>query len=270
MAKQLRPDGFDAMLADHKASSHYFEETDGSHRRWSELSAEGKLAYIARDAAFSDVPFERFAAAVRNVLGGLPGAAREEAALRLVLRSEQELHAVAELLPPDERLEGTPLPERVQDALAEARPGPSRAEERPAAEASLVDRLVGSLRECKGMLERVQGEWEGLSEPPWEEIQRAAVVLDEAVGRQQQQAGLTDYQIYDSHLAVIEKPEAFGDAFERLARTAEQKQMAAAFQEFVGDFTGTRGKDAYRQMLAEAASPAGPVKGKDKDQGIDR
>lgn len=260
MAKQRRPDGFDALLADHKASSHYFEETDGSHRLWSELSAEGKLAYIARDAAFADVPFERFAEAVRDVLGELPSAAREEAALRLALRSEQELHAIARLLPPDERLEGMPLPERVQEALAE---------ERPAAEASLVDRLVGSLRECKGMLERVQGEWEGQSEPPWEEIQRAAVVLDEAVGRQQRQAGLTDYQIYDSHLAVIEKLEAFGDAFERLARTAEQKQMAAAFQEFVGDFTGTREKDAYRQMVAEAAA-AGPVKGKDKDQGIER
>lgn len=133
MAKQREPAGFERMLADHRHSSHYFEEVDGSQHLWSELSAEGKLAYLAGDAVRCGVSFERFRAAVRDVLDKVPLAAREEAALRLALRNERELHAVAELLPPDERLEGTPLPERVQDALADAaaRPGSSRAEERP-------------------------------------------------------------------------------------------------------------------------------------------
>jgi hypothetical protein len=124
MANERRPDGFDALMAAQQNSHHYFEEIDGSYRSWRELSAEGKLSCIVNDAAFCDVSFERFAAAVRDVLGELPSAAREEAALRLALRSEQELHAVARLLLPDERLEGTPLPERVQEALADvaARP----------------------------------------------------------------------------------------------------------------------------------------------------
>jgi hypothetical protein len=209
MAKNQKRDGFDTLLADHKASSHYFEEADGSGLRlWSELSAEGKLSYIASDAALYDVPFERFAAAVRNVLGEVSPAAREEAALRLALRNEQELHAVAQLLPPDERLEGTPLPERVQDALADAaaRPGPNRAEERPGADTSLLQQLAASL-------------------------------------------------------------EAFGDEFERRAKTVEQKELAVAFQQFAGEFTGA-GADAYRRMLADAASVAAPER--DKDKGIER
>jgi hypothetical protein len=221
MAKRQQPDGFDLLLADHQNSSHYFVEADGSHRLWSELSAEGKLAYLAGDAALYDVPFERFRAAVREVLGEAT-AIREEAALRLALRSEKELHSVARLLPPDERLEGTPLPERVQDALAES-------EERPAAEAALVQQLAASLRERK--------------------------------------VRLADYVIYDTSEAVLDGLEAFGDEFERLARTPEQRQLAAAFQQFMGGFTGTGSRDAYQKMLAEAAAPE---KSKDKDNSIER
>lgn len=202
MAKKQQQDGFDLLRADRQNSSRYFEEADGSHRLWSELSAEGKLAYLAGDAALYDVPFERFRAAVREVLGEKVPAVREEAALRLALRSEKELHAVGRLLPPDERLEGTPLPERVQEALA------------------------ASLRERK--------------------------------------VRLADYMIYDTSEAVLERLEAFGDEFERLAKTVEQKDLAAAFQQFVCEFTGAAARDAYRQMLAEAASVA-PKRDKDKD-----
>jgi hypothetical protein len=229
MAKRQQPDGFDLLLADHQNSSHYFEEADGSHRLWSELSAEGKLAYLAGDAALYNVPFERFRAAVRDVLGEVGPAIREDAALRLALRSEKELHAVARLLPPDERLEGTPLPERVEEALAEARPGPSRMEERPVAERSLLQQLASLLRERK--------------------------------------VRLADYVIYDTSEAVLGGLEAFGDEFERLARTPEQQQLAAAFQQFVGEFTGTGSRDAYQKMLAEAAAPE---KSKDKDNSIER
>lgn len=215
MAKRQQPDGFDLLLADHQNSSHYFEEVDGSHRLWNELSAEGKLAYLAGDAAFYDVPFERFRAAVSEILGEEAPAIREEAALRLALRSEKELYAVGRLLPPDERLEGTPLPERVQEALAQV-------EARPAA----------SLRERK--------------------------------------VRLADYVIYDTSEAVLSNLKAVGDEFKRLARTPEQRQLAATFQQFVGEFTGTEPKDAYRQMLAERAAVAGLEQSKDKDKGIER
>ena len=123
MAKRRQPDGFDLLLADHQNISHNFEEADESHHLWSELSAEGKLAYLAGDAALYDVPFERFRAAA-------------------------------------------------------PRPGPSRAEERPAAEASLVQQLAASMRERK--------------------------------------VRLADYVIYDTSEAVLSSLDAFGDEFERL------------------------------------------------------
>src|SRR5581483_10932291 len=97
--EQRRVEGFQAILADHKHSDSYFEEMDGSHQPWQELSTEGKLTYLARDAVFYDVPFDYFAKAVREVLGDQPPAAREEAALRLLLAQSRELHALEKLLP---------------------------------------------------------------------------------------------------------------------------------------------------------------------------
>jgi hypothetical protein len=38
----------------------------------------------------------------------------------------------------------------------------------------------------------------------------------------------------------------------------------------VGEFTGARPRDAYRQMLAEKAAAAAPEKSKDKDKDIER
>src|SRR5438132_4347359 len=54
-----RVEGFHALLADHKHSSSYYEEMDGDWRQWPELSAEGKLSYLAGDAAYYDVPFHQ-------------------------------------------------------------------------------------------------------------------------------------------------------------------------------------------------------------------
>src|SRR5262245_28153984 len=94
-------DNFDAVFADHKHSSSSYEEINGTHRTWPELSAEGKLRYLVRDAVWAGVPFERFAAAARDFLGDVPAAGREEAALRLVLHQARELHGVERLMPPD-------------------------------------------------------------------------------------------------------------------------------------------------------------------------
>ena len=64
-----------------------------------------------------DVSFERFAAAVRDVLGDQPVAAREGASLRLLLRHARELRGLETLLPLDERTESTPLVERFKEML---------------------------------------------------------------------------------------------------------------------------------------------------------
>jgi len=118
MANTKQRDSFDAILADHKNSCHYFEELDGTRRIWRELYPEAKLGYVARDAVCDGVSFARLAEAVRDVLGELPEAAREEAALRLVLESERQSHQLAALLPPDDRLESVPQVERFQEVLA--------------------------------------------------------------------------------------------------------------------------------------------------------
>ncbi len=51
------------------------------------------------NAAASGVPFEPLAEVMRDALGDLPQAVREEAALRVALRYRQELHELWKLLP---------------------------------------------------------------------------------------------------------------------------------------------------------------------------
>jgi uncharacterized protein (UPF0335 family) len=114
-AEQHGVEGFHALLADHKHSSSYYEEMDGDWRQWPELSAEGKLSYLAGDAAYYDVPFHHFAEAVRDVLSDQPPAAREDAALRLLLSYARELQGLARLLPDNGRTEPTPLIDRFRE-----------------------------------------------------------------------------------------------------------------------------------------------------------
>jgi hypothetical protein len=110
-----RVEGFYALLADHKQSGSYYEEMDGDWRQWPELSAEGKLSYLAGDAAYYDVPFHHLAEAVRDVLSDQPPAAREDAALRLLLTHARELQGLARLLPDDGRTWPTPLIDRFRE-----------------------------------------------------------------------------------------------------------------------------------------------------------
>jgi hypothetical protein len=110
--------GFKALLASEQTNSFYLEEPDGSFRLWRDLSAEGRLEYIARDAALYDVPFEQFAEAVRESVNS---AAIEEGALRLAMRSVKELHDLEKLFPDDGRTEPPPpLVERVSELLNNA------------------------------------------------------------------------------------------------------------------------------------------------------
>jgi hypothetical protein len=116
-AEKRRLEGFEAKVASDKGNGYGMEDADGEYRAWNDLSAEGKLWQLAGNAAYSDVSFEAFAREARDVLGHLPPAAREEAALWLALRNEKELHQLAKLLPEHDRLEPYPLVEQLRDTL---------------------------------------------------------------------------------------------------------------------------------------------------------
>jgi hypothetical protein len=105
---------FKAMVEDSRNSpdNYFFDEMDGDSRPWADLSAAAKLEYISRYAAFSDVPFEPFAQVVKATIGDMG-----EAALRVMLDGQKELHAIAKLFPDDGRTEPTPLVERVKDMV---------------------------------------------------------------------------------------------------------------------------------------------------------
>jgi hypothetical protein len=109
-----RVEGFKAMVEDskHSPDNRLFEEMDGDRLPWAKLSATAKLGYIARDAALSDVGFEPFAEMVKDTIGDAV-----EAALRVVLDGQKELHAIAKLLPHDGRIEPAPLVEQVTEIL---------------------------------------------------------------------------------------------------------------------------------------------------------
>lgn len=106
--------GFQACLADLQSNGVYCEGPDGSWQLWPELSPEGKLHYIARDATLNDVPFDRFAEAARDLL---PPADLADAALRVTLSHQTELHQLAALLPDDRGTESTPLVDRLKEVL---------------------------------------------------------------------------------------------------------------------------------------------------------
>ncbi len=105
---------FKAMVENMKNSpdNYHFEEMNGDHVPWGDLSSAAKLQYIVRDAAISDVGFEPFAEVVKDTIGD-----GVEAVLRVVLESQRELHAIAELFPDDGRTESTPLVDRVKEML---------------------------------------------------------------------------------------------------------------------------------------------------------
>ncbi len=80
-------------------SSSLTRDIDGKWRTWQDLSAEGKVDFMLVNAAASGIPFEPLAKVMRDALGDLAPAVREEAALRVALRYRQELHELWKLLP---------------------------------------------------------------------------------------------------------------------------------------------------------------------------
>lgn len=146
---------FERLLDDYLSSNQSFLDADGHMRRWSELSAEGKVEHIARLAAIFDQPLSRFTDAVHDALDGQPLRTDEHACLRLSYDYARQLRG-------HERL---PLP------LAQH--GHATAASRP------------------------------------------------------------DLWLAGSIDPMLTQLEAIGDEFERLARSGEQRQLAAAFKEWI-------------------------------------
>ncbi len=114
MDEKQRVSGFKAILQSHKTNSYRLAEPDGSFELWQDLSSQGRLEQIARDAATYDVPFELFAEAVRD---SIEKPTLEDATFRLVLRYERELHDLEMLVPDDGQTGAMPLVRRVCDIL---------------------------------------------------------------------------------------------------------------------------------------------------------
>jgi len=117
MDMKQRLAGFETVLKMHRSSGDLYEERDGRWRQWDQLSAEAKTGYIARDAAFYDVPFERFAQAIRDMVENEPGPVRGEAYLRLALSNHKELHEVESLLPDNLGMDAISLVDRVSEVV---------------------------------------------------------------------------------------------------------------------------------------------------------
>ena len=152
MDEKRRLEGFQALVASDKSGSHFLEDKDGEHRRWPELSSEGKLEFIAGAAAMYDVPFERFAATVHAELGD--AASVTQAALHVALNYRKELHGLARLVPDDGRTEPTPLVERFQEIL----------EYKPPERAGLL--AYDATESVKTQLESFMDEFERLAKSP--------------------------------------------------------------------------------------------------------
>jgi hypothetical protein len=166
MDEKHRQSGFKALLASHKTRWCHLEDADGDRRLWQDLSAEGKVEHIARDAAYYDVSFEQFANAVRESLGV---AAIEEAALRLALRCVRELHALERLFPDDGRTESPPpLVERVGELLSEK---PGKHEKEEVLNCDKLATLFKEMRsdEAAGKREGLQKKADGKTTAPAEE-----------------------------------------------------------------------------------------------------
>lgn len=271
-----RPDGFDKLLADHQNSTHDYEDLDANLREvlrpWSQLSAEGKLGYIASAAALYNVPFERFEQAAREAVGGQTLPAGEGAYLRLHMEYQRTLWDAE--LPTFPREHPLPNDEPHRDFL-DSLDGVLHVK---------FERLFDDYLNGKQNFADTDGQsrrWPELSaEGKVEHIARLAAIFDvpltrftEAVHdaldgqplrtdemaclRRQyhyarqirdpgphplplaQNAGSPETaQSQDPWLRgsidpMLTELEAFGDEFERLARDPEQRRMAAGFKEWI-------------------------------------
>jgi len=271
-----RPDGFDKLLADHQHSTHEYEDHDTALRHvfrpWSQLSAEGKVGYIASGAALYDVPFERFEQAARAAIGDQPLPAGERSYLCLHMEYQRALWDYELPAFPDEH--PVPKDDPHHDFL-DSLDGVLHVKfER------LLDDYLNSnqpFTDADGQIRR----WPELSaEGKVQHIARLAAIFDQPLSRfteavhdaldgrtlrtdehaclelcyryaqqlhdpgphplplapnagNRDSAQSNDLWLRGSIDPTLTELEAFGDEFERLARTGEQRRLANGFKEWV-------------------------------------
>ena len=295
--KPPRPDGFDILLADYQTSTHEYEDHDAALRdvlrTWPQLSAEGKLSYIAHAAAMYDVPFERFEKAAREAVGTQPLPAGEGAYLRLHMEYQRALWDAE--LPAFPREHPVPANDPHRDVMDSIDGVLHVKFER------LLDDYLNSKRhfaDADGQARR----WPELSaEGKVEHIARLAAIFSQPLSRfteavhdaldgqplrtdehaclrlgyhyARQVRGHEPHPLplaqHTDHAApsspdpwlpgsidpMLTELEAFGDEFERLARTSEQRQLAAGFKEWIHQTGRTPIADTLAAKLFSTAVP---------------
>lgn len=299
--KPTRPDGFDILLADHQHSTHEYEDHDADLRHvfrpWSQLSAEGKLGYIASAAALYNAPFERFEQAARDTIGDRPLPGGERAYLRLHMEYQRALWDPE--LPAFPRQHPLPDDEPHRDFLDSLHGVLHVKFER------LFDDYLNG-KQSFADADRQMRSWSELSaEDKVEQIARLAAIFDISLSRftdavhdaldgqplrtdehaclrlcydyarqlrdpsphplplAQKAGNLDTAQGQDSWLPgsidpMLTELETFGDEFERLARTGEQRRLVAGLKEWIhhtGRTLSSSGTDTLAAQLFTAATP---------------
>jgi hypothetical protein len=241
-------------------------------RPWSKLSTESKLGYIASGAALYDVPFERFEQAARAAIGDQPLPAGGRAWLRLHMEYQRALwdpelpafppeHPVPKDDPHHEFLHSldgvlhVKFERLLDDYLHSKQPfadadGQMRpwSELSPGGKVQHIARLAAIFSQpLSRFTEAVHDAIEG---QPLRTDERACLELCYRYARQIRghephplalapNAGVSETaQNHDSWLRgsidpLMTELEAFGDEFERQARTHEQRRLAAGFKEWI-------------------------------------
>jgi hypothetical protein len=241
-------------------------------RPWSKLSAEGKLGYIASAAALYNVPFERFEQAAREAIGGQALPAGERAYLRLHMEYQRALwdpelpafprqHPIPKDDPHRDSLDSldgvlhVKFERLLDDYLNGTQPfadadGQTRRWQELSAEGKVqhIARLAAIFsqplsRFTEAVSDALDGQLLSTDEMACLRLQYyyARQIHDPVphpLPLAQDAGNLNTAQDQDPWLRgaidpMLTQLEAFGDEFERLARSPEQRQLAAHFKDWV-------------------------------------
>lgn len=268
-------------------------------RPWSLLSAEGKLSYIASAAAMYNVPFERFEQAAREAIGQRPLPAGERAYLRLYMEYQRALwdpelpafpreHPLPKDDPHYDALDAidgvlhVKFERLLDDYLHSTQPfADADAHMRPWPELSAEGKLQHITRLAaifsQPLSRFTEAVHDALDGQELQTDEMACLRLQYNYARQirdpnphplplSQTAGnLGAAQTQDPWLRgsidpMLTEIEAFGDEFERLARSPEQRRLAASFKDWTAATsrtlsphnTGSLGKQLFGQTKRQS------------------